>query len=140
MAALIADSPRVREHRLDEKPNELLVAAASKIYEGSFVGRSSGYARALVANDSFGGLCTEFVDNSAGAAGDKRVKVVTDTIIEANVTGVAAVTDEEATVYASSDNDLTLTSSGNTPVGKIFRWISGTRCMVHLQAARVRSI
>ena len=111
------------------------VAASTTIYKGALIGFSSGYARGLVAADTFGGLAKENVDNSSGAAGDLEVEAEFP-IIEAGVTGASA-TSVGALVYAASDNidDLTLTATANTLVGVVLKWISGTTCLVKLVPA-----
>ena len=121
--------------------NDLPVIAADIIYEGAAVGENaSGYFRPLVAGDDFGGMAVKKADNSSGAAGAINVKVRQKGRITLNVTGVTAVTDEQSTVYASDDNTFTLTSSGNSAIGKIIRWISGTKCVVAFEAVSGRSI
>ena len=135
--ALTQNTPRAYEEGF---MNDLPVKASSKIYEGSLVGKSSGYARALVAGDVFMGIAARGADNSAGANGDINVRVRKNGTIQVAVTGVTAVTDEGATVYASDDGTFTLSSTGNSVVGKIIRWVSGTTCVVYFEAASVRSI
>ena len=121
--------------------NDLPVIAADIIYEGAAVGENaSGYFRPLVANDDFAGMAVKKADNASGAAGAVNVKVRQKGRITIDVTGVSAVTDEQSTVYASDDNTFTLTSSGNSTIGKIIRWISGTKCVVAFEAVSRRSI
>jgi len=96
------------------------VKAGAHIYKGAFVGRdaASGYARALEAGDPFEGVAYEEIDNTGGADGDVRVRV--DTISDVNVPlAGAAITDRGATVYASDDETATLTSTGNSALGKL---------------------
>lgn len=142
MSALTADSPRVFEHGHDSFKNEFNVVASGKIYDGSAVGLTTGgNARALVAGDPFAGFASEGVDNSTGAAGAKRVKVGRKGVVKLAVTGVTGVlSDIGATVYASSDNDFTLTSTSNTAIGKVARIESGTTCLVTYESADLRSI
>ncbi len=121
--------------------NDLPVIAADIIYEGAAVGENAaGYFRPLVAGDNFSGMAVKKADNSAGAAGAINIKVRQKGRITIDVTGVSAVTDEGSTVYASDDNTFTLTSSGNSAIGKIIRWISGTKCVVAFEAVSRRSI
>lgn len=129
MCALAADTPRnIQQGEF----NELPVLQSTKVYEGAFVGLSSGYARGLVAGDVFKGIAYKQADNSSGSSGDKRVKVYKDVVIEIAVTGASAVTDAGSVVYASADDTLTLTASTNSPAGYIERWITGTTCAVRL--------
>ena len=44
------------------------------------------------------------------------------------------------TVYASDDDTFTLTSAGNSAIGKVVRWVSGTRCVVYFEGVQVRSL
>lgn len=76
MAALTADRNTVsREGTVFEFP----VAAATKLFAGSIVGFNAGAANASkgVTSTTFktAGVAVEQADNSAGAAGDIRVKV-----------------------------------------------------------------
>lgn len=115
------------------------VVAADIIYEGAAVGENgAGYARPLVAGDVFLGFAIEAdVDNSAGVAGDKNVRVKTKGRIELDVAGANSVTvNDGPLVYASDDDTFTLTATGNSPIGRVSRWISGTRCVVDFNAKR----
>lgn len=140
MAALTKATQRRFETGHDEYLNELPVLAAAKLYEGSLAGLSGVGVRALVAGDPFVGFCWEDADNSAGATGDIRAKLKGKAVLTVNVTGVTAGSDVGATVYASSDNDFTLTSTSNSAVGKILRVVSGTTCQVLCEATYARSI
>jgi hypothetical protein len=121
MTTLAADKPRAREHGAI---NSLPVIAADIIYEGAMVGdNGSGYARPLVAGDPFRGVALRKVDNSAGAAGDKRVELETDVYVELPITSLA-ITDVGKDVFASDDDTFTLTQSTNTRVGYVHRWVS----------------
>lgn len=120
---------------------DLPVVATDIIYEGAAVGENgSGYFRPLVAADPFAGFAQSQADNSAGAAGAINVRVKPCGRIVLSVTGVTAVTDEGSTVYASDDDTFTLTSSGNTAIGKIVRYISGTSVEVYFESASYRSL
>lgn len=132
----------VRDYELGDY-NDLPVIAGDIIYEGAAVGENgSGYFRPLVAGDNFAGMAVRKADNSAvGAAnGDVNVHVLQKGKMERDVVGVTAVTDEGSTVYASDDDVLTLSSTGNSAIGKIVRWISSTKCIVAFEAVSVRSI
>ena len=90
---------------------EYPVIAADIIYEGSAVGENgSGYARPLVAADPFLGFCVEEVENSAGAAGAKDVKVLTRGKTRLPIAGLAITANDRPAVYASDDNTFTLTA------------------------------
>jgi hypothetical protein len=138
MTTLAAD--KARDFVLGEH-TDLPVIASDIIYEGAAVGENgSGYFRPLVAADPFSGFAQSKADNSAGAAGAVNVRVRTRGRAILSVTGVTAVTDEGATVYASDDDTFTLTSSGNTAIGKVTRYISGTSVEVYFEAASFRSL
>lgn len=132
------------DKRRDEMLGEhfdLPVVAADIIYEGAAVGENgAGYFRPLVAGDPFAGFADRRCDNSAGAAGAERVRVRYRGRTILSVVGVTAVTDEGATVYASDDDTFTLTSTDNSAIGKITRYISGTTVEVYFEAASVRSL
>lgn len=133
MTTLAADSPRTYELGT---VNEIPVVANDIIYEGSAVGLSSGYARPLVASDTFVGFCEQTVDNTGGAAGAKNVRVIASGLIQLAVTGVAAVTDVGAAVYASDDNTFTTTASTNTYIGAVRRFISSGVALVEFDTPR----
>lgn len=119
MTTLATDKPRAYE--LGEF-NSFPVIAADIIYEGAVVGdNGSGFARPLAAGDPFLGFAIEKVDNSAGAAGDKRVRVHDEGKIRLPIASLA-ITDRGKPVYASDDDTFTLTASTNTYVGSVVRW------------------
>lgn len=132
MSAL--DQAKARQFEVPEIYNDLPVKASSKIYLGSAVGLSGDYARALVAGDQFLGFCEEGVDNAAGLDGALDVHVLTVGRVKVAVTGVTGNGDIGKIVYASSDNDFTLTEGSNSPIGRILRVESGTTCVVAFQA------
>ncbi len=138
MATLAQDKPRafgVGDF------NELPVIASDIIFEGAAVGdNGSGLARPLVAADPFLGFAKERCDNSAGAASARNVKVFERGKIELDVTGVASAADVGEAVYASDDDTFTLTAGSNSAIGKVVRWVSGTRCVVYFEGVQVRSL
>lgn len=143
MTVLAKNAVRKYENGHTEVYNDLKMIAADIIYDGAFVGdNASGYARPLVAADPFWGISVKKKDNTAAgaAAGDKSVRVKEEGYIVMAVTGASAVSDKDSTVYASDDNTLTLTSSGNSTFGKVHRWVSGTICVVHFQSVSQRSL
>ncbi len=114
---------------------ELPVVANDIIYEGSAVGdNGSGYARPLVAADPFWGFAESQADNSAGVAGAVNVRLRETGKVKLSVTGVTGVGDADTDVYASDDDTFTLTSTGNTLIGTIVRYISGTEVIVHFKS------
>ena len=133
MTTLAADTPRTYEVG---DIGEIPVIASDIIYEGSAVGdNASGYARPLVAADPFLGFAEQNVDNSAGAAGAKTVRVKERGKIVVPVTGVTGVGDIGTAVYMSDDNTFTLTSTSNSLVGKVVRHVSGTTVVVAFKSS-----
>lgn len=128
--ALSANTPRAYE--LGDS-NSLPVKASSVIYVGSAVGLTAGYARALVAGDTFGGFSQESVTGTSSDGG-ARVGVKSRGLIQLSVTSVA-VTDIGADVYASDDGTFTLTSTSNTLVGKVHRFVSSGVAIVSFNAS-----
>ena len=133
MATLAADKVRQFGAGFSEVLNDLPVVASDIIYEGAAVGLNAGNARPLVAADKFVGFCVRQVDNSAGAAGAKNVKLRRKGTVVIPVTGVTGVADHTKQVYASDDDTFTLTSAGNSKIGRIVRFISGTTCEVEFE-------
>jgi hypothetical protein len=127
MATLAAASPRkLSTGEYQDYP----VVASDIIYEGAIVGISSGYARPIQAGDTYLGVAVQTVDNSAGSAGDKNVRVATTIPFVMDVTGVSDVTSVTLPVYASDDDTLTLTEGSNSLVGIVLSYISGSSCVV----------
>lgn len=138
MTTLAADKPRAYE--LGDI-NELPMIANDIIYEGAAVGdNGSGLSRPLVAADPFLGIAIRRADNTGGAASAINVMVRQRGCIEVPVTGASSADDVGTAVYASDDDTFTLTSSSNSAVGKVIRWVSGTTCVVYFEALQVRSI
>lgn len=133
--ALLADTPRAyQQGEIEQYP----VVASDIIYEGAAVGENaSGYARPLVALDPFLGFAVSKVDNSAGAAGDKDVEVKTRGRVRLTVAGATAITaNDRPAVYASDDGTFTLTSTANSKIGYVSRWIASTDCIVEFDALK----
>jgi len=114
--------------------------AADIIYQGSAVGENgSGYSRPLVAGDVFQGFALEQCDNSAGSAGDKRVKVRSRGRIVLPIASIAITANDRPPVYASDDDTFTLTASTNSLIGYVSRWVSTGVAVVEFDAALVRA-
>lgn len=115
--------------------NDYDIIALDDIYEGAAVGmNASGFVRPLIAGDIFKGFAMKHACNSAaavgaGAEGANRVQVRTNGVVELTVTGVA-VTDVGKDVYASDDDTFTLTATGNTLIGKVYRYVGTNTCLV----------
>lgn len=131
MAALTQDTPLKRQlGSYVEYP----MLASTVIYEGSMVGLSSGYARALVAGDTFVGHCIENNTEGTAANAGENVKVLRGNEggpyeLERTLASVA-VTDVGKDVYASDDATHTLTQGSNSPVGKVAWYVTTNTCVV----------
>lgn len=133
MTTLAVDTPRAYQlGELEEYP----VIASDIIYEGAAVGENgAGYSRPLQAGDPFQGFCLEMADNSAGSAGDIRVRVRTRGRVQLAISGLAITGNDRAPVYASDDNTFTLTrGTTNSFVGTVSRWVSTGVAIVEFDA------
>jgi hypothetical protein len=120
---------------------ELPVAASTTIYSGGLIGMlATGYvepyvgstvATTLTGSDRLIGVAKEDVDNSAGAAGAKTVKVLTSGCFYHAVSGLA-ITDVGTPVYATADDTLTKVSLGNAFVGWVERFVASGYGMIRL--------
>lgn len=92
------------------------------IYKGALVGidAAAGYVRPLVAADHFAGVAYKPADNTGSGHANGAITVRLHQMVDIvhTLTGVT-VADIGKTVYASADDTLTLTSSGNSRIGKI---------------------
>jgi hypothetical protein len=132
MTTLAADTPR--DYQLGEI-EEYPVIAADIIYEGAAVGENaSGYSRPLVGADPFQGFAMANADNSAGAAGDVRVRVKTRGRVKLTIAALAITANDRPLVYASDDNTFTLTSTSNSLIGTVSRWVSTGVAIVEFDA------
>jgi hypothetical protein len=120
------------------KDGELLEfqMGAVKICKGSLVGLPSGYASSAVpvASQPFAGVAYETVDNSAGSAGDKSLRVETtgvfqfttsDTVTQAHV-GLEVYWDDAV----GSVNVVQSDPGVGGKVGRIVERVSATEVMV----------
>ena len=118
---------------VDQELRTLPVKASSHIYKGAFVGLSGGYARGLVAGDALGGIAYEEVDNSSGSEGDKMIRVFTLGDFE-HALSSASRTNNKSPVFASDDETLTTTASGNSFVGHQIDVPSANKIVLRIQA------
>jgi hypothetical protein len=145
MATLAVDKPRVFENTgVHPEYNEFPVVAADIVYAGAAVTLDdTGNANPLVVThttNGFAGFAGARADNSAGAAGAKRVNVFARGLVKLAVVGVTGIGNVNDPVYALDDDSFTLTSTSALQIGKVSRWISGTTCMVYFEATNLRSI
>jgi len=118
---------------VDQELRTLPVKANTHIYKGALVGLSGGCARGLVAGDPFGGIAYEEVDNSSGSDGDKVIRLFTLGDFEHALTS-ASRSNNKSPVFASDDETLTLTASGNSFVGHQIDVPGTNRIVLRLQA------
>ncbi|PJF33826.1 MAG: cytoplasmic protein, partial [Phototrophicales bacterium] len=135
MTTLAKDAIRTYESGPGDLLNDLPVVGSDIIFEGAAVSvitsGATGYAQPLVAGDPFLGFSKRKSDNSAGSNGDRNVHVIERGKVLLDVVGVTGVADIGKTVYAADDDTFTLTSTDNTAIGKITRYVSGTWCVVY---------
>lgn len=124
-----------------ETRNDLPIASGVTVYQGSFVGLTSGYARALVARDAFAGISEVRVTETLSQAGSRYVRVFSRGILKnVSVTGASGFADVGKQVYASDDTTLTLAWLNNTPMGHITRYDPASATFdVYFSASSLRS-
>lgn len=125
MAALTADS--TNNLALAGDTVDIPVAATTKLYRGSMIDFSGGYAKALTSGGRFAGHTQAQADNSTGAAGDINAAVLQGEqgngyTMESTLTGANEYM-KNAPVYALDDNLLSL-GPMLTPVGVVRQYIS----------------
>ncbi|MCP4989342.1 MAG: hypothetical protein GY928_25785 [Colwellia sp.] len=100
-------------------------AMADIFYEGSAVGLvdATGHARPLTSADRFVGFVQEQLDNSAGSAADRNVRVRKRGVVQLPVTG-AVITDVGLPIYATDDNAFAFSPVGGVFIGKVIRFAS----------------
>lgn len=136
MTTLDTNTPRAFE---TGEQNDLPVIAADIIYEGAAVGdNGSGFARPLQAADPFLGFALAKSDNSAGAAGAETVHLQSKGKIELAI-GSLVQGDLGAAVYASDDNTFTKTSTSNSFIGRVTRFVSAGVGIVTFDAGVINS-
>lgn len=143
MADLTADKVRTYQPTPDPDFIEVSVKASTTLYKGQALEDDSGngVADALTGGGTFIGFAEAKCDNSAGAAGDKRVRVRTRGIVrDLAVTGISAVTDFGITVYATADNTFTTNGSGASSIGKVVRYVASGYADVEFEGATARSL
>lgn len=145
MATLAADKVRHYEMGVEPLMNDLPVIAADIIYEGAAVAETAttgvGNVQPLTSNpaDVFHGFADAQCDNSAGAAGAKRVRVRTRGIVQLAVANEPAANWLGALVYASDDDTFTFTSTNNVAIGRAIRKVSAGVYMVYFEGLAATS-
>ncbi len=117
---------------VDQELRSLPVRGGARVYKGAFVGLSGGYARPLVAGDPFAGIAYEEADNGTGSDGAVLVRVFTLGDFELPLVG-AARANNRAALFASDDQALTGTASGNSFVGHQIDVPATNRVLLRIQ-------
>lgn len=112
--------------------------AAVKIWEGALVSvNAAGYATNATdaANDVFVGIADETVDNSAGSAGDKTIKVRRTGVYDMVFSGTATIADVNTPVYVVDNQTVALaaTTTNDVLVGRIVEFLSATKVRVDIR-------
>jgi len=126
------------DHYIDQELRTLQVAAAKHLYKGGFIGlNSTGYAQPLVAGDPFMGIAYEEMDNTTGANGALSVRVYTFGDFGHTLTG-ATVAHIGRPVFASADDTLTFTATGNSYVGVVQDIVATNEIILRTDAQRAK--
>lgn len=136
MTTLAADAGRVTEvGDLQEYP----MIAADIIYEGAAVGLvdASGHAQPLAYPNRFAGFCTRQVDNAAGAAAAKNVRVRRSGEVRLSVSG-AVITDVGQPIYATDDDTFVFSPVDAVFIGFVERFVSSGVVIVGYDAVCFR--
>lgn len=136
MTTLAADALRTLEvGSIEEYP----VIASDIIFGHAAVGLvdATGHARPLNAADRFVGFAEKKVDNSAGAAAAKTVRVISAGKIVLSVSG-AVITDVGQPVYAADDDTFQFSPVAGAFVGFVDRFVSSGVVVVKYDANALR--
>ena len=138
LALMLALGAALTDNRQTERKDGAIIdygAGVDILYRGGLAVDSSGYAVAAAdtASAKFLGVIYEKVDNSAGSAGDKNVRIWRKGIFKFAATGMA-ITDIGKRVYVSDDQTVTLVP-GNVWCGTIVEFESSTAVFVQIDQA-----
>lgn len=108
------------------------------IPEGALVSvNAAGYAvnATDTANDVVVGIADETVDNSAGSAGDKSIKVRRTGVYSFVFSGTATIADVNSLVYAVDNQTVALaaTTTNDVLVGRIVEFVTATKVRVDIR-------
>lgn len=132
MAQLSA--PNMLRYRIGDL-GEATMAAAAVIWKGAALGfTGNNTVRPLVALDKFAGFADDSYDTTKGSV-VARFKKKGQIVL--TVAGLAANTAVGTSVYASDDHTFTLTSTGNSLIGKIASVDDATHATVAFNAALI---
>lgn len=112
--------------------------AAVTIPEGAIVSvNAAGYATngSDAANDVFVGIAEETVDNSAGSAGDKSIKVRRTGVYTFVFSGTATIADVNTLCYISDNQTVALaaTTTNDVLIGRIVEFVTATKVRVDIR-------
>lgn len=117
------------------------------IYKGGFVGiNAAGYAVAMpiiasAAGLKFVGIAYEKVDNSAGSAGDKSVRVYTQGTFKVTATSITQAMVGQMMYLVDDQTVDDIASAICIPVGRLVEWVSETKGWVDIgQRGSARSV
>jgi len=135
MANLTAGRPDERQEGILN--NEAL--AAVKVFKGSNLNyNSAGFVTKAsdTSGEIFAGVALETTDNSAGAAGDKDVRLWKEGIFEMNCASATQAWVGKD-VYAVDDNLVALaaTTTNDVKVGRVVAFVSATKVRVRVATA-----
>lgn len=137
MTTLAADALRVTEiGDIQEYP----MIAADIIYAGAAVGLvdATGNAQPLTASNRFVGFAEQRVDNSAGAAAAKTVRVVACGKIQLTISGVEKQdVVVQSPVYASDDDTFSLNPADGAFIGFVSRYVTTDTAIVAFDVERL---
>jgi hypothetical protein len=127
MTALAKDTPTT----INVGTHADIPQAVEVIYDGSILSyNSAGYAGAFALGERFAGHAMEGKDNSAGSAGDVKIRAARGRyILKVTLSGVA-ITDAaiRASVYAQDSGTLSL--STGLRVGRVVEYLSANTALV----------
>lgn len=112
------------------------VLASATIYESGAVGLSSGYARALVAGDTFLGHAEAKAVETTAVNGGVDVQVRVGKYRLKVTLASVAVTDVGKEVYMSDDSTYTLTQGSNSYVGRVVQYVASNTCVVEFDPVK----
>lgn len=124
------------DHYIDQELRSFQVAAAAHVHKGALVGvNAAGYARPLVAGDTFVGLAYEEMDNAGGEDGAVALRVYTVGDFGASVAG-ATMADIGRPVFASDDEIFTFDGSGHTYLGVVADVVAAGEIILRIDPLR----
>lgn len=127
----------VKRQGRDGKLRDLGVAAAKRLFEGTLCFLdANGDATDVISTEvmKFVGIVREEADNTAGAAGAKRVEVWSDGTFELPFNAATLVAaDVNKTAYAIDNFNLSETAVDQPEVGKIVKFISTILALVEIK-------